>query len=705
MAAPAEFLEKIKQLNEEEKWQEVIDFLPESVLEEHKDADLYAEAAQAYWLLGNDEQCKNVATKALTLNIKLAKAYIYLGNVYQEEKQYNRASELFNLAIEFDPNSEYSYNVLGDIYSNLRDYKKAFDSYKKAIELNPEDGYSYDGLGDIYFDLKEYEKSFEAYKKAIELNSKDAVPYNGLGNVYSIFKEHKKAIEAYQKAIELDSDFVAPYQNLADEYHEIKKYNKALEIYKKVIELDQTDIYSYWGLGNLYYDLKQYNNALDTYRKAIKLYPTNSDSYNGLGNIYCKLKHYDKAEEAYKKAIELDPSNASAYSNLGLAYHDLKQYEKALEVYNKGIETVPEYNDIYYNRALIFEETEDYYQAKEDYRKYIELTNDEKDIYIQYAKESIIEIDKIINDEDFGEIKELVNNIKEVLRFTEDCITHYTTMTALGFMLLKKSPQRLSEGAYLNDTSEGRELFKYLAFEDDIRNGHDTDAERFAVKPFIGSFVAENKYDDLTLWRMYGKENREEAKGCAITMERALLIEKIKEKLLAGKKDGTTAIDNELQFYRVAYRDKDIAKKPFSIPGKDVKAATLSKFNKDMAELKTKVTAYEADRKDKPADRQKLKELLNEIAYLFKSVEYQYEHEVRLIIKGIGFDKIVDPSVTPPKVYIELVPIAPAIKKITLGPKVERPDEWASALYYTLDKDLPDKKDKAEILISHLPYK
>lgn len=86
-------------------------------------------------------------------------------------------------------------------------------------------------------------------------------------------------------------------------------------------------------------------------------------------------------------------------------------------------------------------------------------------------------------------------------------------------------------------------------------------------------------------------------------------------------------------------------------------------------------------------------------------MEYQYEHEVRQIIKGIGFDKIVDQSVTPPKVYIELVPIIPAIKKITLGPKVERPDEWASALYYTLDKDLPDKKDKAEILISHLPYK
>jgi hypothetical protein len=56
---------------------------------------------------------------------------------------------------------------------------------------------------------------------------------------------------------------------------------------------------------------------------------------------------------------------------------------------------------------------------------------------------------------------------------------------------------------------------------------------------------------------------------------------------------------------------------------------------------------------------------------------------------------------TPPGVYIELVKITPLLKQITLGPKVERAEEWASAFYYSLDKqDL-----HPEILISHLPFK
>jgi len=47
------------------------------------------------------------------------------------------------------------------------------------------------------------------------------------------------------------------------------------------------------------------------------------------------------------------------------------------------------------------------------------------------------------------------------------------------------------------------------------------------------------------------------------------------------------------------------------------------------------------------------------------------------------------------------VPIRSLIKKITLGPKVDRADEWAAAFYYSLEKD----ELKPCIHISHLPFK
>lgn len=65
---------------------------------------------------------------------------------------------------------------------------------------------------------------------------------------------------------------------------------------------------------------------------------------------------------------------------------------------------------------------------------------------------------------------------------------------------------------FLNDTSEGTILFDYLDFDTSTHNNCGPNASIFSKKPFIGSFVNQTKNNDLTLWRMYGKENLEEAK-------------------------------------------------------------------------------------------------------------------------------------------------------------------------------------------------
>ena len=94
-----------------------------------------------------------------------------------------------------------------------------------------------------------------------------------------------------------------------------------------------------------------------------------------------------------------------------------------------------------------------------------------------------------------------------------------------------------------------------------------------------------------------------------------------------------------------------------------------------------------------------IEEIISEAQSL--NEEKAYENELRLVLKGVGFDKYVNSSDESPRVYIELVNIKPLIKKITLGPKVERAEEWAAAFYYKLLKD----GYNPEINISHLPFK
>jgi len=197
---------------------------------------------------------------------------------------------------------------------------------------------------------------------------------------------------------------------------------------------------------------------------------------------------------------------------------------------------------------------------------------------------------------------------------------------------------------------------------------------------------------------MYGKENKDEARGCAITFNRGKLLENLKESLIKdGKTEITVKMDEEFSFYRVAYR-KEGEEELFIIPG--ASAEDQKTLNDYMLDLANKIKKFHSKRR-KASDIQNVLELLSSIAYLFKSAEYQYEHELRLVVEGIGFKKIVNSESTQPRVYIELVPICPFINKITLGPKVERADEWAAAFYYSLDQ----LDYHPEILISHLPFK
>lgn len=65
-------------------------------------------------------------------------AHLYLGNVYFEMKDYERAEEYYKKAIEEDPKSSDAYNNLAWLYYTIgKDLEEAERLVLKAIELNP----------------------------------------------------------------------------------------------------------------------------------------------------------------------------------------------------------------------------------------------------------------------------------------------------------------------------------------------------------------------------------------------------------------------------------------------------------------------------------------------------------------------------------------------------------------------------------------
>jgi Tfp pilus assembly protein PilF len=513
-------------------------------------------------------------------------------------------------------------------------------------------------------------------------------------------RQFEKAAEHYLKILQNEPDNASIYFDLGDTYYQLDMYDNAMGAYNKAIELNPKVSDFYNGLGNVYYELKDYSNSIDNYKKAIEINSDLKEAYRGLALSYRKLKNHESAIKYGLKGIDLDSEYVDVYYILGQSYYELEDYENALLYLNKVSEINPTYSNSYYVKGLIYYTIGKYAKSKKEYENYIISTDNSEEYFTQKALSKISEINKLLANAKLTKVKEsinkLINQVQGLLLYNGKCVTHYTGLSVTKSLILEASSFRLSEGAFLNDTSEGKELFAYVNFHKHPQSLKGTEAVTYTQKPFIGSFVAENKHDDLTLWRMYGKENKDEAKGCAITLDRENFIKKIKENIILDIDSLIT--DSGFNFYRVAYREN--AESKFTIPGDNESEA---KLNRLMSQLKKQIESFNRNKGKEDSDIQNVEELLNRISYNFKSGEYKYEHELRLIIDGAGFLKNYDDSnnANPPRVYINLVTVRDSIEKLTIGPKVERSDEWAAAFYYSLEKD----RTPPEILISHLPYK
>jgi len=355
----------------------------------------------------------------------------------------------------------------------------------------------------------------------------------------------------------------------------------------------QKDAELYVWRGNIWYNKKKYDKAIADYNKALEINPKYEIAlYNrGLGLV--AKKEYDKAIVNFTDVIKLHSECAYVfYNDRGMAWKAKKEYDKAIADYTKAIKINPDFANAYYNRGLAKKEKNvDLKEIKHDFEKYLELTIDENDIWAKYAKYYLEDLDEKINDPELWSISQLVNAIRSTLLIEEECITHYSGLSVLKSLILDNCKFKISEGNFMNDTSEGKELFDFLKYKPNRLRKDGTYAETFTPKTFIGSFVTKDMHNDLNLWRFYGKEDGVPAKGCAITMHMQDFLEDIKDLLSNEVKEARQDDESDINFYRVAYLSHGTTN--FYIPNSN-KSGELTIL---MAKLKEKIRFYKVKNK------------------------------------------------------------------------------------------------------------
>ncbi len=172
----------------------------------------------------------------LPLIPRKSSCYIWLGNAYYQDAQYQEAVGAYKKSIELDPSETYAYENIAAAYRGLKQYDDALTAAKRSIEVKPT-GFAYSTLATIYTDKKQYIDAIAAYKKAIELAPKNISHYFSLSNLYSAKEDYAGAIAVNQKAQALaPENAYIPYA-IASFYMYMGKYDEAIGSLNKSISL------------------------------------------------------------------------------------------------------------------------------------------------------------------------------------------------------------------------------------------------------------------------------------------------------------------------------------------------------------------------------------------------------------------------------------------------------------------------------------
>lgn len=234
------YIEAMEYLKQGE-YDKAIESCKKSILENNDYADNYGILLPEILIAKNDiDSIESYFRKAILKEPFNISMIINIGNYYYNNlKQYDKASQYYELASKLKPNDSNIYYLLGNVEVNKEKYEVAIEYFEKAISLESENGKYFRALGTAYYNLGDYEEALNNIREAYSLDENDVLALNNAGCYYMMVE--KDVWRGF-------SNIEAAYEEVPESIDEnIKKkiidnYNKAKTIFDKYIEDEDMDI-------------------------------------------------------------------------------------------------------------------------------------------------------------------------------------------------------------------------------------------------------------------------------------------------------------------------------------------------------------------------------------------------------------------------------------------------------------------------------
>lgn len=646
---------------------------------------------------------------------------------YRKEGRLDQAIEAMKKAVAESPEDADYHNYLGVCYSENGQHKEALEAVKKAVQLQPENAVFHNYLGFIYHKLNQFAKAVEQKREAIRLKPKNSSYHYSLGVSYHQCGMYKEAIHEAKLALDLYPDNPQYHHSLGLSYRADRQYESSLEVLKKAVELEPKNPEYHYSLGNSYDANQQFEEAVQAKKKAVDLQPGIPKFYFGMGISYWRMGNLDLSISFLEQAADQDRvlsdgRLAVIYYYLGWV-HFLKTsssqlaipyFEEGKHVYeNYELKTqIIQFVKLLCDNVLngncpgsaqcvsgicqeiellrifakihedILQNTPFYYLCK-PFTTFSDHTS---------VQSWLIGIHMSM----FNILKRSAYTVTETTQ-----LAHYSVLGSLPHLVKnnKETHLRLNNSAYMNDPSEGIVLITSLKHQSPVSGPilnkmydkmivNETDIQ--ASEVYLFSLTL--RVDELPMWAQYGDKSQ----GCCLVIRPDFFDHDhndINQHDMIGNRDGTEESEESRRSYipyRVIYvNDKtegsgnptlleNIELSMSGTTNSDEDIEDLSEIKKELLKMNRYIDLIASYCEKHPDMEEKILEHLtksiDQIRFLFKSKDYEYEQELRLIryepIDSSAI-RLNGASAPVPTLYVEREDKRLTYSRVILGSKVE----------------------------------
>ncbi len=258
-------------------------------------------------------------------------------------KQFSKAEQDINKAIEVAPQSPVGYVQLGNLRLLQKQFNPAAKAFQKALDVDPKNSDALGGLMNTYLVQKQVDKAIAAANAQIAKVPNSSAFYDLLGTaLFNNKKDYAGAEAALRKAAELDKKNSDALLKLGQALHAQGSADKAIATYQQSIKDNPNEVSFYILLGELYEGQKNWDGAKNMYQKALKIQHDNPVASNNLAFVMLQTGgNVDVAISLAQTARRLMPDSPNAADTLGWAYYQKGLYPTAIDLFKEALKKVP----------------------------------------------------------------------------------------------------------------------------------------------------------------------------------------------------------------------------------------------------------------------------------------------------------------------------------------------------------------------------